>query len=82
MKIQEASKQAMIQRFQNMESGSSQAPTHAEELAASLQQLLLDEDSDDHKLLIQVFGFSFAMYLHFSNSSLAVFEGHKQESSS
>ena len=59
MKIQEASKQAMIQRFQNMECGSSQAPTHAEELAASLQQLLLDEDSDDHKLLIQVFGFVF-----------------------
>jgi hypothetical protein len=54
MKIQEASQQAMLQRFQHMDLGISQGPTREEELAAGLKQLLLDDDSDDHKLLVQV----------------------------
>jgi hypothetical protein len=54
MKIQEASQQAMLERFHKMDGGASEGPTHAEELAAGLKQLLLDEDSEDHKLLVQV----------------------------
>jgi hypothetical protein len=54
MKIQEASHHAMFQRFHDMDHGISSGPSHAEELAATLKGLLLDEDSDDHKLLLQV----------------------------
>ena len=57
MKIQEASHHAMFQRFHDMDRGISSGPSHAEELVATLQGLLLDEDSDDHKLLLQVFYF-------------------------
>ena len=44
----------MFQRFQEMDMGTATGPTHAEELQASLKELLLDDDSDDHKLLVQV----------------------------
>lgn len=54
LKIQEASHKAMFQRFQEMDMGTATGPTHAEELQASLKELLLDDDSDDHKLLVQV----------------------------
>jgi hypothetical protein len=54
LKIQEASHKAMFQRFQEMDMGTATGPTHAEELNASLKELLLDDDSDDHKLLVQV----------------------------
>jgi hypothetical protein len=54
LKIQEASHEAMSLRFQEMDLGISSGPTHAEELHASLKELLLDEDSDDHRLLVQV----------------------------
>ena len=56
LKIQEASQHAMLQRFEQMDLGVSQGPTRAEELAAGLKELLLDDDSDDHKLLVQVIG--------------------------
>jgi hypothetical protein len=83
MKIQEASQEAMHQRFKSMESGASQGPTHAEEIAASLKQLLLDEDSDDHKLLVQVFRFGFFCNAFFHlKPAYAVSESHKQESCS
>ncbi len=82
LKIQEASHEAMSLRFQEMDLGISNGPSHAEELHASLKELLLDEDSDDHRLLVQVCSLGFlrnvlvVLTLYF-----AVLEGHQQDSS-
>ena len=54
LKIQEASNLAMSRRFEEMDAGISTGPSHAEELDECLKKLLLDEESDDHKLLLQV----------------------------
>jgi hypothetical protein len=53
-KIQQASNLAMLERFRQMESGQTTEPTRSEELSSGLMRLLLDDDSDDHKLLTQV----------------------------
>ncbi len=80
-KIQQASHNALLERFHDLEHGITGGPTHAEGLAASLKELLLDDDSEDHKLLSQVREIPF---LHNdlcpSYASFTVLKSHQQES--
>ena len=71
----------MLERFQDLESGKMGGLTHAEGLVASLKELLLDEDSEDHKLLSQVQEVTFLRNaLCRFISYFAVLKSHQQES--